>query len=44
MEVRLSLTTDLAHFLDVLGMERTLGVVSGAPPVEGIDATLALAP
>ena len=44
MEVRLSLTTDLAHFLDVLGMERTLGVVSGAPPVEGTDATLALAP
>jgi hypothetical protein len=44
MEVRLSLTTDLAHFLDVVGMERTLGVVSGAPPVEGIDATLALAP
>jgi hypothetical protein len=25
-------------------MERTLSVVSGAPPVEGIDATLALAP
>jgi hypothetical protein len=44
MEVRLSLTTDLAHFLDVVGMERTLNVVSGAPPVEGIDATLALAP
>jgi hypothetical protein len=44
MEVRLSLTTDLAHFLDVVGMERTLSVVSGAPPVEGIDATLALAP
>jgi hypothetical protein len=44
MQVRLSLTTDLPHFLDVLGMERTLGVVSGAPPVDGIDATLALVP
>ena len=25
-------------------LERTLGVVSGAPPVDGIDATLALVP
>jgi hypothetical protein len=44
MQVRLSLTTDLAHFLDVVGAERTLNVVSGAPPIDGIDATLALAP
>jgi hypothetical protein len=44
MLVGLSLTTDLAHFLDVLATERTLGVVSAAPPVDGVDATLALAP
>ena len=44
MLVGLSLTTDLPHFLDVLATERTLGVVSAAPPVDGVDATLALAP
>jgi hypothetical protein len=44
MLVKLSLGTDLAHFLDAVGMERTLAVVSAAPPVDGVDATLALAP
>ncbi|HJT97314.1 MAG TPA: DUF2066 domain-containing protein, partial [Rhodanobacteraceae bacterium] len=44
MLVRLSLGTDLAHFLDAVGIERTLTVVNAAPPVEGVDATLALAP
>ena len=44
MLVKLSLGTDLAHFLDAVGIERTLSVVSASPPVEGVDATLALAP
>jgi hypothetical protein len=44
MLVKLSLGTDLAHFLDAVGMERTLAVVSAQPPVDGVDATLALAP
>lgn len=44
MLVRLSLGTDLAHFLDAVGIERTLSIVSAAPPVDGVDATLALAP
>lgn len=44
MLVRLSLATDLRHFLDAVGMERTLSVVNGSPPVDGVDATLALGP
>lgn len=44
MLVKLSLATDLAHFLDAVGMERTLSVVNAAPPVDGVDATLALGP
>ena len=44
MLVKLSLGTDLAHFLDAVGIERTLSVVSASPPVDGVDATLALAP
>ncbi|HKE47659.1 MAG TPA: DUF2066 domain-containing protein [Rhodanobacteraceae bacterium] len=40
--VKLSLATDLRHFLDAVGMERMLTVVNAAPPVEGVDATLAL--
>lgn len=44
MLVRLSLATDLKHFLDAVTMERTLSVVNGSPPVDGIDATLALGP
>lgn len=44
MLVRLSLATDLKHFLDAVSMERQLSVVNGAPPVDGIDATLALGP
>ena len=40
--VKLSLATDLAHFLDAIGFERTL-VVDAAAHVEGADATLALA-
>ncbi len=42
MLVRLSLATDLKHFLDAVGMERTLSVINAAPPVDGVDATLAL--
>ena len=42
--VKLSLATDLAHFLDAVGMERTLSVDAAAPHVDGVDATLALAP
>lgn len=44
MLVKLALGTDLSHFLDAVGIERTLSVVSAAPPVDGVDATLALAP
>jgi hypothetical protein len=41
--VRLSLATDLAHFLDVVNMERTLGVDASAK-TDGADAVLALVP
>jgi hypothetical protein len=44
MLVKLSLATDLRHFLDAVGMERTLSVVNASPPVDGVDATLALGP
>ena len=44
MLVKLSLASDLAHFLDAVGMERTLSVVNASPPVDGVDATLALGP
>ena len=44
MLVKLSLVTDLKRFLDAVTMERTLSVVNASPPVEGVDATLALAP
>jgi hypothetical protein len=44
MLVKLSLATDLKHFLDAVAMERQLSVVNGSPPVDGIDATLALGP
>jgi hypothetical protein len=44
MLVKLSLATDLKHFLDAVSIERQLSVVNGAPPVDGIDATLALGP
>lgn len=44
MLVRLSLATDLKHFLDAVSIERQLSVVNGSPPVDGIDATLALGP
>ncbi|HEY0180254.1 MAG TPA: DUF2066 domain-containing protein [Dokdonella sp.] len=43
MLVKLTLATDLAHFLDVVGTERTLSVVGAATPADGADATLALA-
>lgn len=42
--VKLSLATDLVHFLGAVGMERTLGVDTAAPHVDGVDATLVLAP
>ena len=44
MLVKLSLGTDLKRFLDAVGLERTLSVVNASPPVEGVDATLALGP
>jgi len=44
MLIRLSLATDLARFLDAVGFERILSVVNASPPVEGVDATLALVP
>jgi hypothetical protein len=44
MLVRLSLATDLRRFLDAVGMERILSVVNASPPVDGVDATLALGP
>lgn len=44
MLIKLSLATDLKHFLDAVAMERQLSVVNGSPPVDGIDATLALGP
>lgn len=42
--VKLSLATDLAKFLDAVGMERTLGIVAASAKADGIDATLALSP
>lgn len=39
--VRLALTTDLTHFLDIAGMERTLAPTTTR--VDGADAALALA-
>lgn len=42
--VKLSLATDLARFLDAVGMERTLNVVNAAAKADGVDATLALSP
>jgi hypothetical protein len=42
--VKLALVTDLKHFLDAVAIERQLSVVNGSPPVDGIDATLALGP
>ena len=42
MLVKLALATDLAHFLDAVGMERTLGVASASAGSDGADATLAL--
>jgi len=44
MLVKLALATDLKHFLDAVSIERQLSVVNGSPPVDGIDATLALGP
>lgn len=44
MLVKLALATDIKHFLDAVGLERTLSVVNGSPPIDGVDATLALAP
>jgi hypothetical protein len=44
MLVKLALATDLKHFLDAVTAERQLSVVNGSPPVDGIDATLALGP
>lgn len=44
MLVKLSLATDVKHFLDAVALERTLSVVNGSPPVDGVDATLALSP
>ena len=44
MLVKVSLVTDLKHFLDAVAIERQLSVVNGSPPVDGIDATLALGP
>jgi hypothetical protein len=44
MLVKLSLATDLKHFLDAVSIEHQLSVVNGSPPVDGIDATLALGP
>jgi len=44
MLVKLSLGSDLAHFLEAVGMERTLGVADASAKGEGVDATLALLP
>lgn len=44
MLVRLSLAASLARFLEVIGMERTLGVINPGAKVDGVDATLALTP
>ena len=41
--VRLSLSTDLPHFLEAVDMERTLAVASAPTPIGGADAVLALA-
>lgn len=42
MLVKLALATDLAHFLDAVGTERTLGVVNASAGSEPADATLTL--
>ncbi len=43
LRVNLSLSTDLVHFLDAVGMERVLAVIGSATPDAGADAVLALA-
>lgn len=43
VRVKLSLDTDLPHFLDAVGMERTLVVVDAPPDSAPADAALALA-
>ena len=42
MLVKLSLATDLAHFIDAVGLERTLAVSGAAPLVKGSAASLTL--
>lgn len=42
--VHLSLTTDLGRFLETLGPGEPLSVTNASPPVDGVDATLALVP
>lgn len=42
--VRLSLASGLARFLEAVGMERTLGVVTTGAKLDGVDAMLALTP
>ncbi len=42
LAVDLSLTGDLAHFLEAVRIENKLHVISAEPPVAGIDATLSL--
>ncbi|MFC5489505.1 DUF2066 domain-containing protein [Dokdonella soli] len=42
--VKLSLATDLARFLDAVGMERTLTVASAPTSGDKVDATLSLVP
>ncbi|MGA9341985.1 MAG: DUF2066 domain-containing protein [Rhodanobacteraceae bacterium] len=44
MLVHVTLTTDLSSFLAALNSDGTLGVVNGSPPLDGVDATLALVP
>ena len=41
--VKLSLATDLGHFLDAVGMEHILSLDATAAHVDGVEATLALA-
>ncbi|MGA9421558.1 MAG: DUF2066 domain-containing protein [Rhodanobacteraceae bacterium] len=44
MLVHLSLATDLSHFLAAVNSDGTLGVISGSPPIDAVDATLVLLP
>ncbi len=44
IQMHLALATDLAHFLDAIGMERTLAVVAAPAQAAPVDATLALTP